>query len=422
MDKIKVLKIVLCVSLAFLVTALLVFAVVTAVSSKDDNSRKEGKTSEKQEDIKTADNPEKENVKTDDKDKKDEVENPKKDDNDDIKAGDPTETPTEKPEEPDNNEITITPAVPDNIVTPIAPDNNDNVVTPAVPDNKDDIVTPIVPDDNDITTTPVVPPDSVEITVTPVIPEVTNVPTEHLKPDDKDKDIPISEIEGVESENGGILYRSPHGNGKLVCIDPGHQTKGNYKEEPVAPGSSETKPKVSSGTSGVSTKLPEYKLNLTVSMQLKDELLSRGYDVVMTRIINDVDITNIERAMVANNNNADVFIRVHANSDDRSSTKGILTISPTSSNRYVSGIYNECYLLSQCVLNCMENSTGSTGGIIWKTDTMSGINWSEVPVTIVEMGYMSNPDEDRKLSDPDYQKKLVKGMADGIDDFFVKKQ
>lgn len=422
MDKIKVLKIVLCVSLAFLVTALLVFAVVTAVSSKDDNSRKEGKTSEKQEDIKTADNPEKENVKTDDKDKKDEVENPKKDDNDDIKAGDPTETPTEKPEEPDNNEITITQAVPDNIVTPIAPDNNDNVVTPAVPDNKDDIVTPIVPDDNDITTTPVVPPDSVEITVTPVIPEVTNVPTEHLKPDDKDKDIPISEIEGVESENGGILYRSPHGNGKLVCIDPGHQTKGNYKEEPVAPGSSETKPKVSSGTSGVSTKLPEYKLNLTVSMQLKDELLSRGYDVVMTRIINDVDITNIERAMVANNNNADVFIRVHANSDDRSSTKGILTISPTSSNRYVSGIYNECYLLSQCVLNCMENSTGSTGGIIWKTDTMSGINWSEVPVTIVEMGYMSNPDEDRKLSDPDYQKKLVKGMADGIDDFFVKKQ
>ncbi len=391
MDKIKVLKIVLCVSLAFLVTALLVFAVVTAVSSKDDNSRKEGKTSEKQEDIKTADNPEKENAKTDDKDKKDEVENPKKDDNDDIKAGDPTETPTEKPEEPDNNEITITPAVPDNIVTPIAPDNKDNVVTPAVPDNKDDLV-------------------------------VTNVPTEPLKPDDKDKDIPISEIEGVESENGGILYRSPHGNGKLVCIDPGHQTKGNYKEEPVAPGSSETKPKVSSGTSGVSTKLPEYKLNLTVSMQLKDELLSRGYDVVMTRIINDVDITNIERAMVANNNNADVFIRVHANSDDRSSTKGILTISPTSSNRYVSGIYNECYLLSQCVLNCMENSTGSTGGIIWKTDTMSGINWSEVPVTIVEMGYMSNPDEDRKLSDPDYQKKLVKGMADGIDDFFVKKQ
>ncbi len=422
MDKIKVLKIVLCVSLAFLVTALLVFAVVTAVSSKDDNSRKEGKTSEKQEDIKTADNPEKENAKTDDKDKKDEVENPKKDDNDDIKAGDPTETPTEKPEEPDNNEITITPAVPDIIVTPITPDNKDNVVTPVVPDNKDDIVTPIVPDDNDITTTPVVPPDSVEITVTPVIPEVTNVPTEPLKPDDKDKDIPISEIEGVESENGGILYRSPHGNGKLVCIDPGHQTKGNYKEEPVAPGSSETKPKVSSGTSGVSTKLPEYKLNLTVSMQLKDELLSRGYDVVMTRIINDVDITNIERAMVANNNNADVFIRVHANSDDRSSTKGILTISPTSSNRYVSGIYNECYLLSQCVLNCMENSTGSTGGIIWKTDTMSGINWSEVPVTIVEMGYMSNPDEDRKLSDPDYQKKLVKGMADGIDDFFVKKQ
>lgn len=411
MDKIKVLKIVLCVSLAFLVTALLVFAVVTAVSSKDDNSRKEGKTSEKQEDIKTADNQKKGNTKTEDKEKQDKDENPQKDDNDDINA----EKPTDKPEKPDKNEITITPAVPDNNETTVTPAVPDNIVTPIAPDNKDNVVTPIAPDNNDNVMTPAVPDIKDDLVV-------TNVPTEPLKPDDKDKDIPISEIEGVESENGGILYRSPHGNGKLVCIDPGHQTKGNYKEEPVAPGSSETKPKVSSGTSGVSTKLPEYKLNLTVSMQLKDELLSRGYDVVMTRIINDVDITNIERAMVANYNNADVFIRVHANSDDRSSTKGILTISPTSSNRYVAGIYNECYLLSQCVLNCMENSTGSTGGIIWKTDTMSGINWSEVPVTIVEMGYMSNPDEDRKLSDPDYQKKLVKGMADGIDDFFVKKQ
>ena len=420
MDKIKVLKIILCVSLAFLVTALLVFAIVTAVSSKDESGAKSGKTSEEKQDKKTADNTEAEN-KTDDKKEQDESGKNDTDNKDNIITENPTEKPTEEPVEPDNTDNIITPTEPDNkdnIVTPVEPDKNDNIITPVEPDDKDNVVIPVEPDSKDNVVTPVEPGNKDNV-VTPIEPDDKDNVVTPVEPDIKDID--PSEIEGVESEYGGIIYHNPNGNGLLVCIDPGHQTKGNYKEEPVAPGSSETKPKVSSGTSGVSTKLPEYKLNLTVSLQLRDELLARGYDVVMTRIINDVDITNIERAMVANDNKADVFIRVHANSADSSSIKGMLTISPTSSNKYVADIYSECYLLSECVLKSMESRTGSTGGTIWKTDTMSGINWSKVPVTIVEMGYMSNPDEDRKLSDPDYQKKIVEGMADGIDDFFMKR-
>ena len=207
--------------------------------------------------------------------------------------------------------------------------------------------------------------------------------------------------------------------GKLVVIDAGHQRKGNNDTEPDGPGSSTTKAKVSAGTTGHYTGIPEYELNLAVAKKVEAILKARGYRVIMVRDTHDVDISNSERAEVANKAGADVFVRIHANANDNSEVNGAETLCQTKDNPYNSKLYPQSRKLSQSILDAICAECGCKKRHVVETDTMSGINWCQVPVTIVEMGFMTNEKEDRLMATEEYRDKLAKGIADGIDAYFA---
>ena len=210
-------------------------------------------------------------------------------------------------------------------------------------------------------------------------------------------------------------------NGRKVAIDPGHQ--GYHVDmselEPVGPGSQEMKAKATQGTEGSFTGVPEYELNLSISKQLAQELQGRGYEVMLTRQDNDTAISNRERALLAADFGADIYLRIHANGSENPNDSGALTMVPSANNPYIAQLHNKSYALGEAVINAYCQSCGLTNRGVMFSDNMAGTNWSKVPVTILEMGFMTNQSDDIYMQNTEFQSRMVQGIANGVDQYFA---
>ncbi len=203
--------------------------------------------------------------------------------------------------------------------------------------------------------------------------------------------------------------------GKTIVVDAGHGISGISRQEAIAPGSSQTKSAFVSGTRGANQ--TEEELNLAIALLLQQALAEKGAVVHMTRTGHETDKSNIDRAVFGNELNADISVKIHADGSNNASVSGVSMLVP--GNQYVSNeVAGESRRAGELVLEGIIAETGAINRGISVRNDMTGFNWSEVPVILAEVGFMTNPEEDALLETEEYRKKIVLGIIKGLESYF----
>ena len=212
----------------------------------------------------------------------------------------------------------------------------------------------------------------------------------------------------------GVAARAERGEGLVsgtVCIDAGHGGGSDLTLTPVGPGSDEMQYVEPGGASGCVTGAEESEVTLAVAKLLQQKLADLGVTVVMVREDNDTVLSSEQRAEVANSCGADLFVRLHCDGTDDSSVSGFCTLVP-GYNDWTAGIVDSSAYAASVMHPIIVAETGANDqGVVQRTD-LAGFNFCQVPSVLFEMGFMSNPDEDVRLSDPAYQETLAQAICD----------
>jgi N-acetylmuramoyl-L-alanine amidase len=200
----------------------------------------------------------------------------------------------------------------------------------------------------------------------------------------------------------------------VVVIDPGHDLRANSATEPIGPGSSTRKIKDGGGTSGVVSGLREAELNLRVGLRLRDLLRRRGVPVVMTRTKTaSTSMGNVARARIANRAGAALFLRIHADGSSDPSARGTHTLYPSLRRGWTDDVYADSKRAARVVQAEVRAALGFPDRGLQERSDFTGFNWADVPVILVELGFMTNPTEDGLLATSAYQRRAAVGLCRG---------
>ena len=201
----------------------------------------------------------------------------------------------------------------------------------------------------------------------------------------------------------------------VVVIDPGHDLRANLQTEPIGPGSATRKIKDGGGTRGVVSGTTEAQLNLAISLRVLALLERVGVRVVMTRSRTaGTSIGNVARAGIANRAGAELFLRIHADGASSSAARGSHTLYPALRTGWTDNIYGRSRAAARIVQSELVRALGFPDRGLQERSDFTGFNWADVPAILVEVGFMTNPTEDRALATEAYRERAARGLCRGV--------
>lgn len=206
-------------------------------------------------------------------------------------------------------------------------------------------------------------------------------------------------------------------NSRIIFIDPSKQITADTELEQIAPGSSQTKARMSAANIGVGTGNFEYDITLKLAEKLKAILETRGYTVILSRDTSSVSISNRERALMADAASADIYLKLQAGSAS-ADVKGLMGFVVSADNSNNGDDYNKSYDLCKKVIDGAAELTGTGKRGIVETDKLTTLNYCNMPSAVINVGFLSNNEDDIRLSKDEYIGKLAEGIANGIDDYY----
>lgn len=186
-------------------------------------------------------------------------------------------------------------------------------------------------------------------------------------------------------------------NGKpTVVIDPGHGGK-------------------DSGAIGVDRSM-EKTWALKTAQRVEGLLRQQGYQVIMTRT-RDEYIQLAERARIANDANADIFLSIHFNSGGSEKPRGVEVLYASENNVSLKKQAGDQRRLANEVLKSVLKETGMSSRGIKNRPELAVLRLTKMNAALVEGGFMSNPDEMDIIKSDAYLDKLARGIVNGIVNF-----